>query len=62
MAKLLISATHGYDNASRATMPFYVAKGAKEAGGVAGRVAAEAFIRAHSRHLWRPRSPPPPSP
>ena len=32
MAKLLISATYGYDNSTRAAMPFFVAKGAKEAG------------------------------
>jgi len=32
MAKLLITATHGFDNSTRAAMPFFVAKGAKEAG------------------------------
>jgi predicted peroxiredoxin len=32
MPRLLITATHGHDNATRAAMPFYVAKGAREAG------------------------------
>jgi predicted peroxiredoxin len=32
MPKLLITATYGFDNSTRATMPFYVAKGAKESG------------------------------
>jgi predicted peroxiredoxin len=32
MAKLLITATYGHDNATRAAMPFYVARGAKETG------------------------------
>ena len=32
MARLLITATYGHDNATRASMPFYVARGAKESG------------------------------
>jgi predicted peroxiredoxin len=32
MAKLLVTAAYGYDNSTRAAMPFYVAKGAREAG------------------------------
>ncbi len=32
MAKLLITATYGFDNSTRAAMPFFVAKGAKESG------------------------------
>jgi len=32
MARLLITATYGYDNSTRATMPFFVARGAKESG------------------------------
>jgi predicted peroxiredoxin len=40
MAKLLITATYGYDNSTRATMPFFVAKGAKEAGIEVGIVLA----------------------
>ena len=30
-ARLLISGTYGYDNSTPAAMPFYLAKGAKEA-------------------------------
>lgn len=40
MARLLITATYGYDNATRATMPFFVARGAKEAGIEVGLVLA----------------------
>ena len=32
MAKPLVTATYGYDNSTRAAMPFFVARGAKEAG------------------------------
>src|SRR5438874_7903944 len=32
MAKLLITGTHGTDDPTRASMPFHLAKGAKEAG------------------------------
>jgi predicted peroxiredoxin len=32
MAKLLISGTHGPDDPTRASFPFHIAKGAKEAG------------------------------
>ena len=32
MARLLITATYGYDNSTRASMPFYLARGAKESG------------------------------
>jgi len=32
MANLLITATYGFDNSTRAAMPFFVAKGAKESG------------------------------
>jgi predicted peroxiredoxin len=40
MARLLITATYGYDNSTRAAMPFFVAKGAKEAGIDVGLVLA----------------------
>lgn len=40
MARLLITATYGYDNSTRAAMPFYVAKGAKESGVDVGVVLA----------------------
>jgi predicted peroxiredoxin len=32
MARLLISGTHGPDDPTRASLPFHIAKGAKEAG------------------------------
>jgi len=32
MAKLLVTGTHGWEDPTRATMPFHVAKGAIEAG------------------------------
>jgi predicted peroxiredoxin len=32
MAKLLITGTHGAEDPTRASMPFHIAKGAKEAG------------------------------
>ena len=32
MAKLLITGTHGTDDPTRASMPFHLAKGAKESG------------------------------
>ena len=32
MAKLLITGTHGTEDPTRASMPFHIAKGAKEAG------------------------------
>jgi predicted peroxiredoxin len=32
MARLLVTATYGHDNATRASMPLYVARGAREAG------------------------------
>jgi predicted peroxiredoxin len=40
MARLLITATHGYENSTRAAFPFYVARGAKEAGVEPGIVLA----------------------
>jgi len=40
MARLLITATYGYDNSTRAAMPFYVAKGARESGIDVGLVLA----------------------
>jgi predicted peroxiredoxin len=62
MAKLLISATHGYENASRATMPFYVAKGAKEAGidvGVVLALDATVLTKADIRKHVVPHGQPP---
>ena len=40
MPRLLITATHGYDNSSRASLPFFVARGAVEAGIDVGMVLA----------------------
>jgi predicted peroxiredoxin len=40
MARLLITATHGSDNSTRASLPFFVAKGAAEAGIEVGIVLA----------------------
>ena len=62
MAKLLISATHGHDNASRATMPFFVAKGAKEAGievGVVLALDATVLARPEVRKHVIPHGQPP---
>jgi predicted peroxiredoxin len=62
MAKLLISATYGHDNASRATMPFYVAKGAKEAGidvGVVLALDATVLVKADVRKHVIPHGQPP---
>lgn len=40
MPRLLITATHGSDNSTRASLPFFVAKGAAEAGIDVGLVLA----------------------
>lgn len=32
MPSLLVTATYGYDNSTRAAIPFFVSEGAKEAG------------------------------
>jgi predicted peroxiredoxin len=62
MAKLLISATYGYDNATRATMPFYVAKGAKEAGidvGIVLALDATTMVKPELRKHVVPHGQPP---
>jgi predicted peroxiredoxin len=62
MAKLLISATYGYDNSTRAAMPFFVAKGAKEAGidvGVVLALDATALIKPELRKHVQPFGQPP---
>lgn len=62
MAKLLISATYGYDNSTRATMPFYVAKGAKEAGidvGIVLALDATVLVKPELRKNVVPIGPPP---
>lgn len=40
MAKFLITGTHGADDPTRASLPFHIAKGAKEAGQDVGIVLA----------------------
>jgi predicted peroxiredoxin len=61
MAKLLISATHGYDNATRAAMPFYVAKGAQESGievGIVLALDATVLVRPDIRKHVQPHGQP----
>ena len=60
--RLLVTATYGYDNASRAAMPFYVAKGAKESGidvGIVLALDATALVRADVRKHVQPHGQPP---
>ena len=62
MAKLLISATHGSDNATRAAMPFFVAKGAKESGidvGIALALDATVLVKPDIRKHVQPHGQPP---
>ncbi len=62
MARLLISATYGYDNSTRAAMPFFVAKGAKEAGidvGIALALDATALVKPDIRKHVLPLGQPP---
>ena len=62
MPKLLVTATYGYDNASRAAMPFYVAKGAKESGidvGIVLALDATVLVRADVRKHVQPHGQPP---
>jgi predicted peroxiredoxin len=62
MAKLLITATHGYDNSTRAAMPFFVAKGAKEAGidvGLALALDATVLVKPELRKHIQPYGQPP---
>lgn len=60
MSRLLITATYGYDNSTRASMPFYVAKGAKEAGIDVGIVLAlDATVLPELRKHVQPYGQPP---
>lgn len=62
MAKLLITATHGYDNSSRAALPFYVAKGAKESGidvGIVLALDAAVLVKGELRKHIQPYGQPP---
>lgn len=61
MARLLITATYGYDNATRASMPFYVARGAKEAGidvGIVLALDATVLVRPDIRKHVQPHGQP----
>ena len=62
MAKLLITATYGYDNSTRASIPFYVAKGAKEAGvdvGIVLPLDATVLVKPELRKHVQPFGQPP---
>ncbi len=62
MARLLITATYGYDNSTRAAMPFFVAKGAKEAGidvGIALALDATVLVKPEFRKHVQPYGQPP---
>jgi predicted peroxiredoxin len=62
MARLLITATYGYDNSTRAAMPFYVAKGAKETGidvGLVLALDATVLVRPEFRQHVQPYGQPP---
>ncbi len=62
MAKLLITATYGYDNSTRASLPFFVAKGAAEAGidvGIVLALDATVLIKPEFRKHVQPYGFPP---
>jgi len=62
MARLLITATYGYDNSTRAAMPFHVAKGAKESGidvGIVLALDATVLIKPELRRHVKPYGLPP---
>ena len=57
MARLLITATYGYDNSTRAAMPFFVAKGAKESGidvGIVLALDATVLVKPELRQYVKP--------
>jgi predicted peroxiredoxin len=62
MAKLLITATYGYDNSTRAAMPFFLAKGAAESGvdvGIVLALDATVLVKPEFRKHVRPYGQPP---
>jgi len=62
MAKLLITATYGFDNSTRAAMPFFVAKGAKESGidvGLVLALDATVLVKPEVRKHVQPYGQPP---
>lgn len=57
MARLLITATCGIENSSRAALPFFIARGAKEAGfdvGIVLAVDATLLVRPELRKHIQP--------
>ena len=62
MAKLLITGTYGYDNSTRAAMPFFLAKGAKESGievGIVLTLDATVLVKPELRKHVQPYGLPP---
>lgn len=62
MNRLLITGTYGFDNATRASLPFYVAKGAKEAGidpAIVLALDATVLIKDEIRRHVKPHGQPP---
>ena len=62
MAKLLITATYGYDNSTRAALPFFVAKGAQESGievGIVLALDATVMVKPEVRKQIQPYGLPP---
>lgn len=62
MPDLLITATYGYDNSTRASIPFFVAKGAKEAGidvGIVLALDATVLVKPELREHVLPYGQPP---
>jgi predicted peroxiredoxin len=62
MPKLLVTATYGYDNATRASLPFFVAKGAAEAGievGIVLALDATVLVKPELRRHVQPHGLPP---
>lgn len=62
MAKLLITATYGFDNSTRGAMPFFVAKGAKESGidvGLVLALDATVLVKPEVRKHVQPYGQPP---
>ncbi len=62
MGKLLITATYGFDNSTRAAMPFFVAKGAKESGidvGLVLALDATVLVKPEVRKHVQPYGQPP---
>lgn len=62
MPKLLVTATYGHDNATRASMPFFVAKGAADAGievGIVLALDATVLVKPELRKHVQPHGLPP---